>query len=313
MITNLSDDGVEGSSYELLQKFMVLLEEEKEQLSKDLKAKEEIIEAQQRELSQKQKVIDKQEKAVANLKVQKQKMKEIETLTILKQRQIRLIACSKQILNAGTNVAATSLRYLYAIMMVNDTEERHETQAITYDSPAQGKTGTEVVDIGNIRIVDHENIRAFEREWEKQIADEVLTELEEALETENYNAMERQQTKYALYPSEQNITSVDKTLASIKDFKTSVESTYSRVCIPPEAKQENVEYLIEIIVRFAVALNSFHDAICSTYGENFDLSSMILLFLKHPVYVALYKMLNALIDALQKAARWIHNTICKPQ
>ena len=205
MITNLSDDGVEGSSYELLQKFMVLLEEEKEQLSKDLKAKEEMIEAQQRELSQKQKVIDKQEKAVANLKVQKQKMKEIETLTILKQRQIRLIACSKQILNAGANVAATSLRYLYAIMMVNDTEERHETQAITYDSPAQGKTVTEVVDVGNIRIVDHENIRAFEREWEKQIADEVLTELEEALETENYNAMERQQTKYALYPSEQTL------------------------------------------------------------------------------------------------------------
>ena len=118
---------------------MVSLEEEKEQLSKDLKAKEEIIKAQQqRELSQKQKVIDKQEKAVANLKVQKQKMKEIETLTIMKQRQIRLITCSKQILNAGANVAATSLRYLYAIMMVNDTEERHETQAITYDSPAQG-------------------------------------------------------------------------------------------------------------------------------------------------------------------------------
>ena len=292
---------------------MVSLEEEKEQLSKDLKAKKEIIEAQQRELSQKQKVIDKQEKAVANLKVQKQKMKEIETLTIMKQRQIRLIACSKQILNTGANVAATSLRCLYAIMMVNDTEERHETQAITYDSPAQGKMVTEVVDVGSIRIVDHENIRAFEREWEKQIADEVLTELEEALETENYNAMERQQTKYALYPSEQNSTSVDKTLASIKDFKTSVESTYSRVCIPPEAKQENVEYLIEIIVRFAVALNSFHDVICSSYGENFDLSSMILLSLKHPVYVALYKMLKALIDALQKAARLIHNTVCKPQ
>ena len=290
---------------------MVSLEGEKEQLSKELKEKDKVIEAQQRELSQKQKVIDKQEKAVANLKIQKLKLKEIETFTIVKQRQIRLIACSKQILNAGAKVAETSLRYLYAIMMVNDTEDRHEKQAITYDSPAQGKAVTEVVDVGSVRIVDHENITAFETEWEEQIAGEVLTELEEALETENYDAMERQQTKYALCPSNQN--SVDRMLESIKDFKKSVESTYSRVCIPPEAKQENVEYLIEVIVRFAVALNSFHDTICSTYREKFDLSNMILLSLQHPVYQALYKMLNALIDALQKAARWIHNKICKPQ
>ena len=290
---------------------MVSLEGEKERLSKELKEKDKVIEAQQRELSQKQKVIDKQEKVVANLKTQKLKVKEIEAFTIVKQRQIRLIACSKQILSAGAKVAETSLRYLYAIMMVSDTEDRHKKQAITYDSPVQGNTVTEVVDVGSIRIVDHENITAYEREWEEQIAGEVLTELQEALETENYNAMERQQTKYALYPSNQN--SVDRMLESIKDLKKCVESTYSRVCIPPEAKQENVEYLIEVIVRFAVALNSFHDTICSTYREKFDLSYMILLSLRHPVYQALYEMLNALIDALQKAARWIHNALCKPQ
>ena len=196
-------------------------------------------------------------------------------------------------------------------MMVNDTEDRHKKQAITYDSPVQGNTVTEVVDVGSIRIVDHENITAYEREWEEQIAGEVLTELQEALETENYNAMERQQTKYALYPSDQN--SVDRMLESVKDLKKSVESTYSRVCIPPEAKQENVECLIEVIVWFAVALNSFHDTICSTYREKFDLSNMILLSLRHPVYQGLYEMLNALIDALEKAARWIHNALCKPQ
>lgn len=305
------DDGVEGNRYELLQKFMESLEVQKEQLSKELKEKDNIIEAQKKELAQKQKVIDKQERMVANRKLQKQKVKEIETITIIKQRQIRLIACSKKILDAGANVAESSLRYLYAIIMVHDTEDRRDEQAITYESRTQGRTVTEVVDVGSVRIVDHENIATLEKEWEKQTADKVLTELEEALKTDNYDAMEKQQSKYALASSDPN--SVDAMLASIKDLKKNVESTYSRICVPPEAKQENVDYLIEVIVRFAIALNSFHEAICSMYEEKFDLSNMILLSLEHPVYVQLFKMLNSLIDALQRAAQWLHNAICKQQ
>ena len=248
---------------------------------------------------------------VANLKVQKQKVKEIEAFTIIKQRQFRLIACSKKVLIAGAYVAETSLCYLYALMMINDTEDRREETTITYDSPTQGKTVTEVVNVGSIRIVDHENIVAYEKEWEKQMADEALTVLEEALNTNNYDVMKEQQTRYTLVPSE--VPHFHNMMASIENLKKDVESTYSRICIPPQAKQENVEYLVEIIVRFAVGLNSFLEAIRSTYEEGFDLSAMMLLSLKHPVYVVLGKMLNAVIDALQKALRWIQNAACRQQ
>ena len=44
------DDRVKGNSNELMQTFLEILEEEKEQLSKELKEKDKIIEAQQREL-----------------------------------------------------------------------------------------------------------------------------------------------------------------------------------------------------------------------------------------------------------------------
>ena len=296
---------MEGSGYELLEKFMTSLEVQKEELSKELKEKEKIIEAQKRELSQKQRVIDKQEKVVGNLKVQKQKVKEIDTYRMIKQRQIKLITCSKKVLNAGANVAETSLRYLYALLMINNTEDRHEEQAITYDSPSQGKTVTEVVDVFSIRNVDHEKIVACEKEWEKQTADEVLTELEEALNTDNYNAMKEQQTRYSLVSSEVHQFQFQKMIKSMEDFKKIVESTYSKICIPPKAKQENVEYLVEIIVRFAIALNSFLEAICSSYEEGFDLSLLMLLSIKHPVYIVLGKLLKVVMDMLEKAGQWI--------
>ena len=98
---------------------------------------------------------------VTNLRVQKQKVKEMEARTIIRQRQIKLIACSKKILNAGANVAETSLRYLYALMMIHDTKDRREEDAISYDSPSQSRAVTEVVGVGSVRVVDHENIVHF--------------------------------------------------------------------------------------------------------------------------------------------------------
>ena len=189
---------------------MASIEVQKEQMSKELKEKDKIIEAQRIELSQKQKMIDKQEKTVANLKTKIIKVKETHKLTIIKQRQIRLINCCKKLLGAGAKVAETSLRYFYAILMIHDKEDRHEEKAITYTT--QGKTVTEVVDVGSVRIVDHEKFTAYEEQWEKQIEDEVLKELEEALKTDNYAAMEKQQSRYAL-PSDQSHT--DSILASV--------------------------------------------------------------------------------------------------
>jgi len=166
---------MEGNAYELLEKFMESLEVQKECLSKELEEKDKIIEAQEKkELSQQQKIIDKEEKLVANLKVHKLKIKE-GTFTIIKQRQIRLIACSKKILNAGAAVAEASLHYMHTILMVQiDTkEDEHEETAITYndDSPTKDEAVGGVADASSIRILDQENIVAAEKEWEKETAD----------------------------------------------------------------------------------------------------------------------------------------------
>ena len=103
------------------------------------------------------------------------------------------------------------------------------------------------------------------------------------MSTDNYDAMKEQQAKYAL-----GLVDFGEMMASITGLKRNVESTYSEICILPEAKAENVAYLIEIIVRFVIGLNSFHEAIHCAHEEGFDLSEMILLSLNHPVYVMLF-------------------------
>ena len=61
----------------------------------------------------------------------------------------------------------TLLHYLYALMMMHDTKDRQEENAITYDSPSHSRAVTEVVEGGSVRIVDHESMVSFEREWQK--------------------------------------------------------------------------------------------------------------------------------------------------
>ena len=125
------------------------------------------------------------------------------------------------------------------------------------------------------------------------------------MSTDNYDAMKEQQARYALGPAE-----FGEMMALITGLKRNVESTYSEICIPPEAKAENVAYLTEIIVRFAISLNSFLEAIRCAHEEGFDLSAIIMLPLNHCVYVLLFKMFNTLMDALQRA---VHNKMCGQQ
>ena len=128
------------------------------------------------------------------------------------------------------------------------------------------------------------------------------------MSTDNYDAMKEQQARYALGSDD-----FVEMMASIADLKRNVESMYSEMCIPPEAKVENVAYVTEIIVRFAFSLNSFHEAIRCAHKKGFDLSAMIMLSSNHSVYVVQFKMLSTLVDALQRAARWIHNKMCGQQ
>ena len=117
--------------------------------------------------------------------------------------------------------------------------------------------------------------------------------------------MKEQQARYALGSAE-----FGEMMALITGLKRNMELTHSEICIPPEAKAENVGYLTEIIVRFAIGLNSFHEAIRCAHEEGFDLSAMIMLPLNHRVYVVLFEMLNTLVDALQRV---VHNKMCGQQ
>lgn len=276
---------------------MSSLEIEKEALGKELEEKEKIIEAQKKELLQKQQVINKQEKTVANLKIQKQKVQEIKTLTIIKERQIKLIACSKKILKAGANVAEASYRYVMAIWIIE--MKKIEESCTTCEDKYAVEPAVNDNELGAI-IDSKENI-AFEKEWEKRIADEVLTELEEAIQTDNYEAMKTQQSKYS--------TDAQGEIASIEKIKKDVESSYSKVCIPSRATHQQVIFLNGIIVKFAVGLNSFQEAINSMYEEGFDLTKVILLSLDHPAYEKIVKLLKIIIDSIAKAAKWLENAM----
>jgi len=290
---------------------MISMEEQKTKLSDELKEKEQIIETQKTELQRKQKVIDKHERTLSNLKLQKQKVKEYEEKSLIRSRQVRLIACSKKIISTGADLAKTSLRYLYALIMLHDTEEEENPKAIHDTSESDDKCTTVARhDSHSIRIIDSNEIVAAEKEWEKTVADEVIAELEDALRADSINAMSDQQSKYALELIHEH--SYQKLLKIIQQWKFDIENCYSTICIPENAKPENVAYLIEVIVRFAVALTLFYEAAKSSMEEGFDLSEMMLLSWKHPVYVFLWKMLNSLMEALRKVAQWISNA-CKLQ
>ena len=49
--------------------------------------------------------------------------------------------------------------------MVLKTDRRKTP--FTYDSPSHSRAVTEVVEGGSVRIVDHESMVGFEREWQK--------------------------------------------------------------------------------------------------------------------------------------------------
>jgi len=56
-------------------------------------------------------------------------------------------------------------------------------------------------------------------------------------------------------------------------------------------------------VRFAVALNSFHEAVSSACDEGFDLTRMIDLALNHTVYIILDKLLQSFVDGIRKTVK----------
>ena len=224
--------------------------------------------------------------------MQKQKKEELQAFTVLKQRQTRLIACSKKILNAGTDVAEASYRFFMINMIIKMTTSIH------IDSDKEDKTVAKYDQI-DFKALDSESNLAFEEEWEEQIAGEVLTELEEALKTDNYKAMKEQQSRYC--------SNVQGKIESIEKIKREVESKYSSVHIPPEAAREQVVYMTELIVKFAVALNTFQEAINSMYEEGFDLTRVILLSMNHPAYKLVAEAFKLLCDALLDAVKWVED------
>ena len=172
-----------------------------------------------------------------------------------------------------------------------DTKHKQQQSPTTDDSSAQGEAVTEeVVGDTSTKIIPQEQLVEFQKEWEQQIVDErLLSELEEALEKDNYNAMTKQQLQYAQDSSDKvgegkDSEYIDGEL-SVESLIHEVELTYSEISFPDDAAKEDRELVIESVVKFAVALNSFREAISSTHNEGFDLTNMILISLKHPAIV----------------------------
>ena len=205
----------------------------------------------------------------------------------LKKRQIKLIVCTKAILNAGRDLAEVLTCY-YNTLTIMGTKHKQEQSATTNDFSTQGQAVTEeVVSDTSIKIISQEQLVEFQKEWEQHIANErLLSELEEALEKENYNAMTKQQLRYTQVSSDKVGEGKDSEHIdgepSVEYLIQEVESAYSEISFPDDAAKEDIESMIESVVKFAVALNSFHEAISSTHDEGFDLTNMILISLKHP-------------------------------
>ena len=202
----------------------------------------------------------------------------------IKQRQIKLIACAKAILDAGRDLAEALTCY-YNTLTIMSTKHKQKASATADDSSAQGETVTEeVVDDTSTKIIPQEQLVQFQKEWEQHIANEqLLSELEEALEKDNYNAMTKQQSWYTRDSSDEVKDSehIDGE-PSVKSLIQEVESTYAEISFPDGTAKEEIEHVIESIVKFAVALNSFREAISSMHEEGFDLTNVILMSLKHP-------------------------------
>lgn len=183
-----------------------------------------------------------------------------------KQKQITLIKCTKGVINSGERLAE-------AITSYYNTSVTHPYHGLSLSA--------------NKNTIDAQQLTKFQEEWEKHITDEsLLSELEEALEKENYNAMTKLQLQYTR-ASDTDGEDTDG-LVSVELLIQKVESTYSEIFLPEDTLEKNPEELkpiIESTVNFAVALNSFHEAIRSTHDEGFDLTNVILISLKHPAII----------------------------
>ena len=242
----------------------------------------------------------------------------------IKERQTTLISCCNNILDAGANLAKLSIQHNNQIFQNLDNptlntpdnntlnnSPKNTLVSISDDSPMQeienpdspmpdtSSTNTDTDDgsthgIDTAKIIDDDQSEAFERQFYKMIIDEGIKDLENALETENYDAMRKQQSAYTLVSSD-----VQNNLISHLDiYVQEIGENFSNIAIPPTATQEETESIIEINVKFATILNSYLEAIHSAHDEGFDLSNIIMLTLKHP---AIKKFANNLMRHIGEA------------
>ena len=229
-----------------------------------------------------------------------------------KEKQIRLIECSKRIIDSGITVTEAFSQYYIMVHFINVCEDQsliHSIDSIpnvSYNfnldsdtdsdssSPQSGKVDhknnvereesvliTMLHSTIKSQNIDSEEILAYEKEWKAKVAGELFIELEEALRAGNTEVMEQQQFKYAL-----NSDNKDKIYELVKLIEyniTKIESIYPKLHILEGRRPENVQYLTNTTVNLTIGLDLFCEATHLMFNEGFDLSEMIQLSLSHPM------------------------------